>query len=70
MVWDDTEKRAKPKGIKGKALDHRPILGGMISTKTRALGWFRNRPMGWFWDGSGTGWDDLDGGGLGLNGPR
>lgn len=53
MVWDDTEKRAKPKGIKGKALAHRPILGGMISTKTRALGWFRNRPMGWFWDGSG-----------------
>ena len=70
MIWDDTEKRAKPKGIKGKALAHRPIMGGMIPAKTHPLRWFWNRPVGWFWDDLGRLWDDLDGGGLGPNGPR
>lgn len=70
MVWDGTEKKAKPKGIKDKALAHRPILGGMIPAKTHRLRRFRNHPVGWFWDDLGRLLDDLDGGGLGLNGPR
>ena len=46
MVWDGTEKKAKPKGIKDKALAHRPILGGMIPAKTHRLRRFRNHPVG------------------------